>query len=39
LRLTGKARHGGKGSMSMIDPAYHVIEEPVESREETGDTG
>jgi amino acid transporter len=39
LRLTGKARHGGKGSMSMTDPAYHVIEEPAESREETGETG
>ena len=39
LRVTGKARQSGKRPMSMIDPAYQVVEESEETREETGETG
>ena len=28
LRITGKARQSGKRPMWMVDPAYHVVEEP-----------
>jgi len=28
LRITGKARQTGKRPISMLDPAYHVIEDP-----------
>jgi amino acid transporter len=31
LRITGKARQSGKRPMSMIDPAYHVIEDPAKA--------
>ncbi|ORV06393.1 APC family permease [Mycobacterium celatum] len=31
LRITGKVRGGGNRPMSMVDPVYQVIEEPVES--------
>jgi amino acid transporter len=31
LRVTGKARQSGTRPMSMLDPAYHVVEEPAES--------
>jgi amino acid transporter len=34
LRVTGKARQSGNRPVSMVDPAYHVIEQPVEAREE-----
>jgi amino acid transporter len=33
LRITGKARQTGKRPMSMIDPAYHVIEDPAATGE------
>ncbi len=31
LRITGKARQTGNRPISMLDPAYHVLEEPPES--------
>ncbi|KLO30727.1 DNA-binding protein [Mycobacterium haemophilum] len=37
LRITGKARQSGNRPISMIDPAYHVMEEPVENRQ-SGET-
>ena len=41
LRITGKARQSGNRPMWMIDPAYHVVEEPAggksESREPASD--
>jgi hypothetical protein len=41
LRITGKARQTGHRPMSMIDPAYHVIEDPATAAEsgEPGQTG
>ena len=34
LRITGKPRQSGTRPMWMVDPAYHVVEEPAENREE-----
>ena len=34
LRITGKPRQSGTRPMWMVDPAYHVVEEPAESHEE-----
>ena len=34
LRITGKPRQSGNRPMWMVDPAYHVVEEPAENREE-----
>jgi amino acid transporter len=41
LRITGKPRQSGNRPMSMLDPAYHVVEEPAEVREfpADGETG
>ena len=36
LRITGKARQSGKRPMWMTDPAYHVVEEPAQTGEESG---
>jgi hypothetical protein len=36
LRITGKPRQSGTRPMSMTDPAYHVVEEPAESGQESG---
>ncbi|MCV7377483.1 DNA-binding protein [Mycobacterium alsense] len=36
LRITGKARQSGNRPMSMVDPAYHVIEDPASDRESGG---
>ncbi len=33
LRITGKARQTGNRPMSMIDPAYHVVEDPAAAGE------
>ena len=33
LRITGKARQSGNRPMSMIDPAYHVVEDPAATGE------
>ncbi len=30
LRITGKPRQSGTRPMWMVDPAYHVVEEPAE---------
>jgi RecG-like helicase len=43
LRITGKARQTGTRAISMLDPAYQVIEDPAndtesEESEETSDT-
>jgi hypothetical protein len=35
LRITGKARQSGQRPMSMLDPAYHVVEEPAETGQES----
>ncbi len=35
LRITGKPRQSGTRPMWMIDPAYHVVEEPPETHEES----
>jgi amino acid transporter len=32
LRITGKARQSGNRPMSMVDPAYHIVEEADESQ-------
>ncbi len=37
LRITGKPRQSGNRPMFMTDPAYHVVEEPAETGEESGD--
>jgi hypothetical protein len=44
LRITGKARQTGSRPMSMIDPAYHIIEDPAKvgelgKRGEPGEAG
>lgn len=44
VRVTGKARQSGKRPMWMVDPAYHVVEEPAATRDaggagEAGETG
>jgi amino acid transporter len=44
LRITGKARQSGSRPMSMIDPAYHIIEDPgkvgeLGKRPEPGEAG
>ena len=41
LRITGKARQTGNRPMSMVDPMYHVIEDPAKAVDsgESGDTG
>ena len=31
LRITGKPKQTGNRPMSMIDPAYHVIEDPAKA--------
>ncbi len=36
LRITGKARRSGNLPMSMVDPAYHVIEDPARAAEPDG---
>jgi len=33
LQITGKARQSGNRTMSMTDPAYHVVEDPQEKSE------
>ncbi|HUH71953.1 MAG TPA: amino acid permease [Mycobacterium sp.] len=33
LRITGKARQTGTRPISMLDPAYHVVEEPAKAAE------
>ncbi len=33
LRISGKARHAGQRSLSMVDPAYQVIEDPSKEAE------
>ncbi|ORA82150.1 amino acid permease [Mycobacterium malmoense] len=38
LRITGKARQAGNRAISMIDPAYHVIEDPAKAAE-SGEPG
>jgi amino acid transporter len=38
LRITGKARQTGNRPMSMLDPAYHVIEDPGKAAE-SGEPG
>ncbi|KBZ59049.1 APC family permease [Mycobacterium colombiense] len=43
LRITGKARQSGTRAISMLDPAYQVIEDPAkdaesEDSDQTGDT-
>ena len=35
LRITGKPRQSGTRPMWMIDPAYHMVEEPPETHEES----
>jgi len=37
LRITGKARQTGNRPISMLDPAYHVIEDPAKAAE-TGES-
>jgi hypothetical protein len=41
VRVTGKARQSGNRPISMIDPAYRVVEDPAEGAEssEPGNTG
>ena len=41
LRITGKARQTGNRPISMVDPMYHVIEDPAEAVDsgESGETG
>ncbi len=41
LRITGKARRSGNLPMSMVDPAYHVIEDPARAAEpdDPGESG
>ncbi len=31
LRIIGKPRQSGNGPMSMVDPAYHVVEDPAQA--------
>jgi amino acid transporter len=38
LRITGKARQSGRRPISMIDPTYHVIEDPAKASR-PGDSG
>lgn len=37
LRITGKARQSGNHSISMVDPMYHIIEDPAKD-EESGES-
>ena len=39
LRITGKARQSGNQPISMADPAYHVLEQPVEAKQEPDEGG
>ena len=41
LRITGKARQTGNRPISMVDPTYHVIEDPAKAVDsgESGETG
>lgn len=38
LRTSGKARQAGQRELSMVDPAYEVIEDPAREAEESGDS-
>jgi amino acid transporter len=38
LRITGKPKQTGNRPMSMLDPAYHIVEDPAET-ERAGDSG
>ena len=38
LRITGKVRQSGNRPLSMVDPAYHVVEDPARAAE-SGDSG
>jgi amino acid transporter len=35
LRITGKARQNGNRAMSMVDPAYQIVEQPQQSQQES----
>ena len=39
LRITGKARRSGDGPISMVDPAYHVIEDPANPVDKATESG
>ncbi|ORW51766.1 DNA-binding protein [Mycobacterium paraense] len=36
LRITGKARQSGNKAVSMVDPVYHVIDDPAKAEESKG---
>jgi amino acid transporter len=39
LRITGKPKQSGHRPMSMVDPAYHVVEDPAKAAESGDGTG